>query len=108
MGERMIPTASFNVSFKKLPGTQQLVDALAVVAAAGQLVRAAGVTYVFHRPSQYFQAAVKHFALYKTGAAIVFAVKDDIGRGDVLYISDGRLSFEYGFGGRFPGIAAKI
>ena len=73
----------FNPSFKKFPGTQHLVNALAVVAAAGKFMCATRVPYILYRPPQYLQAAVEHFALHKTGTPVVIAMKNNIGRSNM-------------------------
>ena len=64
---------------KELPGTQQLIDPLAVIAAAGDLMRCIRVAYIFNWPAKRFKAVVQHFTLHETGAAVVVAMEYDIG-----------------------------
>ena len=80
---------SFNITVKKFPGPQHLVNPLAVIAAAGQLMGTSVVPYILYRPVQHFQATVKHFTLHEAGPAIIIAVKDDIRGGDVFNVGDG-------------------
>jgi len=73
---------------KKFPGAQHLVNALPVIAAAGKFMRTAGMPHILNRSSQYFQTAVKHFTLHKAGAPIVISMKNNVGRGNILYIGN--------------------
>ncbi len=77
------------VPCEEFVGPEHLVDALAVIAATGEFVGAAGVADVFDRSAQHFEAAVEHFALDEACPAVVFAVEDYQGGANIIYVSDG-------------------
>src|SRR5579859_6686173 len=81
-GEKGIYRLLLYIPLEEFIGSQHLVDALAVVAAAGELMSGSGMADIFHRSAKDFKAAVEHFALDEAGAAIALAVEDDQGGGD--------------------------
>ena len=81
-------------SFKKFIGSQHLVDPLPVITTPGQFMCSIGMTHIFNRPAQYFQTAIQHFTLYKTGTPVIVSMKNDIRSCDILYIIDRGFSFQ--------------
>src|SRR6185312_1134606 len=98
----------FYVTFKEFVGSKHLIDTLAVVPTAGDLVRGPGMTDIFNRTAQYLQAAVEHFALHEAGAPVILTMEDDQGGSNIGDIGNRRFALQDGFGGRFPGITAEI
>ncbi len=89
-------------------GAKQLIDPLAVGTAAGDLVGGVGVANILYGASQHFQTTIDHFTLYKSCTAIIIAVKDNVRRGNILHIGNGRFSLQHAARGFLPGIAAEI
>src|ERR1700737_259196 len=63
---------------------------------------------IFHRTAEDLQTAIQHFTLHKTCPPVVFPVKNDQGRADLLYIIYRGLPLENASCPGLPGISAEV
>ena len=95
-------------SFKKLIGSKQLVNSLAIVATPRDLMCCSGMSHIFYGSVQHLQTPIHHFSLYKSGATVIFSMENDIGCCDLVHVFNRRFPLQNFFCFCLPGISTEI